>query len=165
MYNEQGKTTYKCLFVMYYLKRKKKVTEKVATKKKRKPNLVAKLDRIFSKYIRLRDVMPNGYFMCISCGRIKPYEKGDCGHFFSRKHMATRFDEDNCSAECRSCNRFSADHLASYQVNLVRKIGQNRFEKLVWKHNSTKKWCDFELEEMIEYYTKQVKELLKVKCV
>lgn len=150
---------------MYYLRKKKKPAEKTSSKRKRKPNLVAKLDRIFSKYIRLRDVMPNGYFMCISCGQIKPYEQGDCGHFFSRIHMATRFDEDNCHMECKRCNRFSADHLAGYQVNLVRKIGQNRFEKLVWKHNSTKKWCDFELEEMIAYYTKQVDELSKIKRI
>lgn len=93
---------------MYYLKRKKKekklpLFEKTGVKVKRKPNLIAKLDRIFSKYIRLRDVMPNGYFMCISCGQIKHYEQADCGHFFSRKHMATRFDEDNCSAECKYC--------------------------------------------------------------
>lgn len=144
---------------MYYLKKKKKPIEKTASIKKRKPNLVAKLDRVFSKYIRLRDVMPNGYFMCISCGQIKKYEQGDCGHFFSRKHMATRFDEDNCHMECAACNRFSSDHLASYQVNLVRKIGQNRFEKLVWKHNSTKKWSDFELEAMINHYKKEAKRL------
>lgn len=148
-----------------YKTTKYKATKSKAIKKKRKPNLILKLDRIFSKYIRLRDVMPNGYFMCISCGQIKPFDKADCGHFFSRTHMATRYDEDNCNAECSACNRFSADHIATYQINLVRKIGQKRFEKLVWKHNSIKKWCDFELEEMIDYYNKQVEELLKVKNI
>ena len=155
---------------MYYLKKKKKekklpLFEKEGIKVKKKPNLIAKLDRIFSKYIRLRDVMPNGYFVCISCGQIKHYEQGDCGHFFSRKSMATRFDEDNCHMECKYCNRFSADHLAGYQVNLVRKIGQQRFEKLVWKHNSTKKWCDFELEELIKHYTDEVEKLSNVKNI
>lgn len=77
-------------------------TEK--TKKPRsKPNLVAKLDRVFALYIRLRDAMPNGYIRCISCGRIKPFEEVDCGHFHSRIHMATRFDEDNCHGECHYC--------------------------------------------------------------
>ena len=154
---------------MYYLKRKKKekklpLFENIGIKIKKKPNLIAKLDRIFSKYIRLRDVMPNGYFVCISCGQIKPFEKADCGHFFSRKHMATRFDEDNAHCECSQCNRFSSDHIARYQVNLVRKIGQKRFEKLVWKHNSTKKWCDFELEELIKYYTEKIKVLQEQKA-
>ena len=27
----------------------------------------------------------------------------DCGHFISRTHMATRFDEENCHGECRMC--------------------------------------------------------------
>lgn len=149
---------------MYYLRNKKKEKKEGITKR-RKPNLVAKLDKVFSKYIRLRDCMPNGYFVCISCGQIKPISQGDCGHFFSRTHMATRFDEDNCNCECRACNRFSADHLAGYQVNLVRKIGVNRFEKLVWKHKSTKKWCDFELEEMIKHYTNDADRISSVKGV
>lgn len=146
---------------MYYLRKGKK--DKAGVKVQKKANLVDKLDRIFSQYIRLRDVMPNGYFRCISCGKVKPYEQSDCGHFFSRRHMATRFDEDNCNSECKGCNRFSADHLIGYQVNLIRKIGQDRYERLVWKHNSTKKWCDFELKELIKYYKALVDKLKEEK--
>lgn len=92
----------------YYFNRKPKAaqTKKKEVKKttsKSKPNLVKKLDRIFSLYIRLRDVMPNGYVRCIACGQIKSFEDVDCGHFHSRRHMATRFNEDNCHAECRYC--------------------------------------------------------------
>lgn len=146
---------------MYYLRKGKK--DKTGVKVQKKANLVDKLDRIFSQYIRLRDVMPNGYFRCISCGKVKPYEQSDCGHFFSRRHMATRFDEDNCNSECKGCNRFSADHLIGYQVNLIRKIGQDRYERLVWRHNSTKKWCDFELKELIKYYKALVDKLKEEK--
>ena len=92
----------------YYFNHKSKVAqiakkEVKKTTSKSKPNLVKKLDRIFSLYIRLRDVMPNGYVRCISCGQIKSFEDVDCGHFHSRRHMATRFSEDNCHAECRYC--------------------------------------------------------------
>ncbi|WP_417894616.1 recombination protein NinG, partial [Bacillus safensis] len=38
-----------------------------------------------------------------------------------------RFDENNCHAECRHCNRFKADHLEGYRVNLIAKIGQQPF--------------------------------------
>ena len=102
----------------YYIKKPKKKKEKplplfdkagIAVKKK--PDLKAKLDKEFSLFIRLRDAMPNGYFRCISCGQIKPFTQADCGHYFSRTHLATRFDENNCHAECRHCNRFKADHL------------------------------------------------------
>lgn len=149
----------------YYIKRKPKkekalpLFEKAGVKVKRKPDLVKKLDKVFSLFIRLRDTLPSGYFRCISCGQIKRYDQADCGHFYSRTHMATRFDEDNCSAECSACNRFSADHLINYQTNLIKKIGMSRFELLGVKARSTKKWTDFELEAMIKHYTHEVKRL------
>lgn len=153
----------------YYIKRKKKVAQNVSnepkTKNKRSPNLTKKLDKYFSLYIRLRDTMPSGYFRCISCGKIKPFEDADCGHFHSRIHMATRFDEDNCHAECRWCNRFSADHLIGYQRNLIQKIGQGKFDLLNVKAHSTKHYCDFELEAMIEHYKKECKRLSSLKGI
>lgn len=96
----------------YYFKRKpkeaqnEKKEQKTKTKRtpqKKKSNLVDKLDKVFSAYIRLRDTMPSGYFKCISCGQIKAFEQADCGHFFSRRHHSVRFDEDDCHAECRHC--------------------------------------------------------------
>jgi hypothetical protein len=77
--------------------------------------------------------------------------------------MATRFDEDNCHAECRGCNRFSADHLIGYRENLIQKIGEQRFELLSWKAHQTKKWSDFELQELIKYYKALVDKLKKEK--
>ena len=133
---------------MYYLRRKKKkdkpspLFDKAGVKVQKKVNYVDKLDRIFSQYIRLRDTMPNGYFKCISCGKIKPYDQADCGHYHSRRHMSTRFDPLNAHAECRACNRFSADHLICYQKNLIDKIGQDAFDLLEWKASQTQHWTD-----------------------
>lgn len=154
----------------YYFKRKLKGSqnEENAAKtksKKNKPNLTKKLDKVFSAYIRLRDAMPSGHFKCISCGQIKPFEQADCGHFFSRKNMSVRFDEDDCHAECRSCNRFSSDHLIAYQTNLIRKVGIQRFELLSAKAHHTKHWSDFELEAMIKHYTAEVKRLSSLKGI
>ena len=94
----------------YYIKRKKKekklpLFEKAGIKIKKKPDLIKKLDKVLSQYIRLRDSKAFGFkaFICISCGQVKPYEKADCGHYWSRKHMATRFSELNCHAECSHC--------------------------------------------------------------
>lgn len=154
----------------YYFNRKPKVAQTAEkgvkkTTSKSKPNLVKKLDRLFSLYIRLRDAMPNGYVRCISCGKIKTFDDVDCGHFYSRTHMSTRFDEDNCNAECKFCNRFSADHLIAYQTNLIRKIGISRFEKLGLKAKSTCHWLDSELEDRIKYYSQKVNELSREKAI
>lgn len=154
----------------YYFKKKTKDAhseEKPYVNKttRSKPNLVKKLDKVFSAYIRLRDAMPSGYFRCISCNQIKPFEQADCGHFFSRRNMSVRFDEDDCHAECRSCNRFSSDHLIAYQANLIRKIGMQRFELLSAKSHQSKHWSDFELEAMIKHYTAEVKRLSSLKGI
>ncbi|WP_293666510.1 recombination protein NinG [uncultured Parabacteroides sp.] len=155
---------------MYYIKRKAKkkdkplpLFDKAGVTVKKKPDLKAKLDKEFSLFIRLRDCMPNGYFRCISCGKIKPFEQADCGHFHSRRHLSTRFDEDNAHAECRACNRFSADHLIAYERNLIAKIGQQRFELLKVKAANTSKMTDFEYKELIKYYSALIEKLKKDK--
>lgn len=137
----------------------KKKDEEPKSKSSRKPDLTRKLDKVFSAYIRLRDSMPNGCFRCISCGQIKRFEQGDCGHFYSRTHMATRWEPDNCSMECRGCNRISADHLIGYRRNLIERIGLDRVNRLEVLAHSQKHWLDFELKEKIEYYTREVKRL------
>lgn len=145
---------------MYYIKRKKTkkkekplpLFDKAGVTVKKRPDLKAKLDKEFSLFIRLRDCMPNGFFRCISCGQIKPFEQADCGHYFSRTHLSTRFDENNCHAECRHCNRFKADHLEGYRENLIEKIGQQKFILLKAQASRTTKITDFDYEQLIKYY-------------
>lgn len=142
---------------MYYLKKK----NGEGAKKSNLSSLVKKLDKEFSLFIRLRDSKAFGFkaFKCISCGQIKPFEKADCGHYYSRVKMSTRFDEDNAHAECSACNRYRADHLDGYRENLIKKIGQPRFDVLRYRSNQTKKWSAFELESLIKYYKEQNKKL------
>lgn len=59
--------------------------------KSTKSKLKDTLDKVFSEYIRLRDVREDGTFICISCNNGFPYEVSDCGHYISREHMSTRF--------------------------------------------------------------------------
>lgn len=143
----------------YYIKKQRHQKEK--RERSESAKLIDKLDRVFSLYIRLRDSKEFNFqaFRCISCGQIKPFSQMDCGHFFSRRHMATRFSELNASGECRACNRFSADHLHGYEVNLKKKIGEQKFALLEAQAHSTKKWHPFELEQMIQYYKDQIEKL------
>lgn len=120
--------------------------------------LVNKLDRVFSEYIRKRDTR-NGYFTCISCGRVMPAQQCDCGHYINRWHKSVRWNEDNAHGECRHCNRFDENHLQSYRNNLVRKIGEDRVLLLESMKNRTTKMGDFELQVMIEEYRKKIRNL------
>lgn len=137
--------------------------EKSGIKVKKKPDLKAKLDREFSLYIRLRDTMDNGYFRCISCNQVKPFEQADCGHYINRQHTSTRFDEMNCNAQCRKCNRFMEGNIQGYRQGLVRKYGEQRVLLLEARKNETRKYTDFEYEALIKYYKALNQKLRKEK--
>ena len=148
---------------MWYKKKAKKKDDDLplfkGQKIAKKPDYKAKLDKVFSLYIRYRDTMTGGYFRCISCGQVKPFEQADCGHYINRQHMATRFDEMNCNAQCRKCNRFNEGNIQGYRRGLVAKYGEQKVLLLESKKNTIKKFYDFEYKELIKYYTLLVKKL------
>jgi len=126
-------------------------------------NLKLKLDKEFSKYIRYRDAMDNGCFKCISCGRILPFSQADCGHYINRQHMATRFSEMNCNAQCRKCNRFQEGNMQGYRRGLIAKFGENKVKVLESKQHETMKISESEYKIMIKFYSKEWKKLKKEK--
>ena len=122
-----------------------------------------KLDRVFSQFIRLRDMMKGGVFKCISCGRILPIEQADCGHYINRQHMSTRFSEINCNAQCRSCNRFDEGNMSGYRAGLVAKYGEARVCLLESQKYEVRKYTDFEYDVLIKHYKAEVKRLMAEK--
>lgn len=130
-------------------------------KAKKKIDLKAKLDRVFSEYIRLRDsaMFSFQHFKCISCGQLKPYEQADCGHYINRARMATRYDEMNCNAQCRHCNRFMEGNIQGYRQGLIVKYGMEKVELLDLKRNNTAHYNDAIYSELIKQYTLKTKKL------
>ena len=127
-------------------------------------SLKVKLDKVFSKYVRLRDMIGNTLtFRCVSCGRILPITQADCGHYINRQHMATRYSEMNCNAQCRSCNRFDEGNIQGYRRNLVLKYGENKVVALEAMKYEVRKYTEFEYKVLIEHYKKEVKRLLSEK--
>lgn len=131
--------------------------------RKKSNSLMNKLDAVFSEFIRLRDTRDDGTFVCISCGRILPYEQADCGHYINRKHMSTRFSEKNCNAQCRSCNRFDEGNIQGYRRGLVAKYGEQAVLLLEVSKNRINKISSFEYQAMIDHYRKEVRRLKKEK--
>jgi hypothetical protein len=132
--------------------------------KKSTATLKTKLDRVFSEYIRLRDTAghsKDGYFRCISCGQIKPYSQADCGHYIGRQHMATRYNEINCNAQCRFCNRFNEGLKGGYRKGLIQKYGEDKVLLLEAAQKSTVKISECEYRTMIGFYKEKIKELTK----
>lgn len=118
-----------------------------------------KADIAFSIYIRTRDAQPfqGASFRCISCDRVLPIEKADCGHYINRQHMSLRFSELNCHAQCAKCNRFDEGNATGYRDGLIRKIGEQKVVLLEAQKYTTNHLSVFDLEAIAAHYRQEVK--------
>ena len=123
-------------------------------RKPKRKNLIKKLDAVFSKYIRLRDADQEGYCRCATCGEKTHWTKIQAGHFISRKHYATRWDERNVHAQCVACNVFKYGEQYKYSLYL----GENLSKELYNKSLGVVKFTDIEIIEMIEEYNEKSKD-------
>lgn len=117
-------------------------------------NLKKEVQKVFNKFIRLRDKDD----MCISCG--KNCGKWDAGHYLSQGSTgALRYNEYNCHKQGVGCNRFKHGNLLEYRIRLIGKIGSGPVEWLEDHRNDVKKWTREELNELREEYKNKIKEL------
>ena len=101
--------------------------------------LIAKADKVFSRYIRYRDGQKlinddtgeeEWWTQCITCDEWKPMNKMHAGHFQSRRYMATRWEEFNVNGQCAKCNTFNAGEQYKYAKALEDKYGKGVSEQL-----------------------------------
>lgn len=119
-------------------------------KKVTRKSLVEKLDKVFSIYIRRRYAI-NDIAKCVTCGKEDHWSKLQNGHFMSRKHLSTRWNEDNCQVQCAGCNVFRYGEQYLYSQYLGDKLAQ----ELYIESKQIRKFTDVELQEKIDYYTQQ----------
>lgn len=120
-----------------------------------------KLDTVFSRYIRLRDMLPGTTLVrCISCGMVVPVSKTDCGHYINRKHMSTRYSEVNCNAQCRECNRFDEGNMQGYRRGILSKYGERSVLMLEQRKYESRKYTDAEYKLLIAHYESEIKKQL-----
>lgn len=62
------------------------------------------LDRVVSRYVRLKEIDSEHKCECFTCGRKAHYLKQHCGHFINRVHLATRWLIQNLRVQCVKCN-------------------------------------------------------------
>jgi hypothetical protein len=118
------------------------------------PKLKKELDKVFSKYIRERDKK------CVRCGKTTGLT---CSHFWSRKHLATRYDEDNCDALCFPCHLFhwEKEKQGAYLDYMKRKLGVQRYDVLEYKAHSITKLVKGDYEYLLRYYIEELKRITK----
>lgn len=123
--------------------------------------LKKKLDTIFSQYIRKKDADVNGNVQCYTCGVTKKWQKDgmQAGHFMSRKHTITRYDEQNVKPQCYTCNCHYYGRQYEFGLHLDKEYGSGTSEALLQKSRQTQKNTVSDLQDLIELYTKKFEQL------
>ena len=114
----------------------------------------------------MRDADENGYCRCIDgCGRVMKWNNMcDAGHYINRGWTSVKFNEDNVHAQAAFCNRFNEGEQANYKTQLIKKIGENRFN-ILRALKGKRKIPRFELIAIKEKYQAKCKELKKGKVL
>jgi hypothetical protein len=124
-----------------------------------------KLWKAFSLYIRIRDADANGYCTCITSGKRIHWTECDAGHFISRRHMATKYDEQNVHAQGRGDNRFQSGQQYIYAREIDKKYGPGTADKILARSRQVKKIGKFEIDTMTKYYKELANKIKKEKCL
>lgn len=142
-------------------RRELKKAEKQYKERQRLPKALDDTQRLFNKYIRLRDKGKP----CISSG-IQWKDDFDAGHFFPvKQYSSLRFDYDNVHGQSVMDNRFNEGNYQEYAINLPHRIGEKRFNELMQRAEASKrtvkKWTLEELALIRSELKNKIKELNK----
>jgi hypothetical protein len=146
---------------------KMKIREARARKPKTVKQLKAKLDKVFSIYIRVRDSeegVDGRVGLCITCEQpigANGMRTGQAGHFISRRYNSTRFHEKNVHLQCAKCNMWGAGEQYKYSLAINKRYGPGTAESLHTLAQQTKKFLPSELEDMIKEFKEKTELLLK----
>jgi hypothetical protein len=124
-------------------------------------DLIKEAQREFNAYIRERDRDQP----CICCGL--PLGTGEVGGAYDAGHYRStgsashlRFNEDNCHAQRKQCNRYGAGRAVDYRIGLIGRIGEEKVDALE-SDNDPHKWTREELTAIRDTYKAKLKEMRK----
>ena len=125
------------------------------SKKPIKSKLVKKLDIVFSRWVRLSNSDDKGYCECVTCNKKVHWYDIQAGHFMSRRHYSTRWDQDNVKPQCKACNIFGQGKQYEYSIYL----GKSVSDDLLAKSRQLIKYSVVDLQNMIDFYENELKAL------
>ena len=121
--------------------------------------LKKKLDVLFSQYIRRRNADHLGRVKCFTCGVEKHWKEQQAGHFQSRSHHSTRWDEVNVQVQCIKCNMYRQGEQYKFGMYLDQRFGDGTAEELEYRAKTIVKLNRVDYEEAIERYKQKIREL------
>lgn len=126
-------------------------------KRSEKSKAMDRADEWFSKYIRIKFSLGNGYAKCFTCGKIKRIlGEMHCGHFVKRDRHSTRYHEKNCKPQCVYCNTFRDGEPRKFARNLDRMYGKGTAEQLeILGEGINKRFSETEYRAIADEYRKK----------
>lgn len=124
--------------------------------------LQIKADKAASDYIRMKYADHAGCITCITCGKYLYWKEAHCAHYIERKHMETRWLEENLHPACSGCNAFNKEfHKRKYTLFIIDTYGRDKVEELeiLGKKVVSPTRKRQLAEEALAYYTQAAKEL------
>jgi|TARA_S200002703_G_scaffold38089_3_gene33392 hypothetical protein len=131
--------------------------------KKTISKLKKELDTWFSLYIRLKYSNEYGMVQCYTSGRVYHYKQIHAGHFMSRRHLSTRWCEQNVKPQSAADNLFGQGEQFKFGMLLDSEYGEGTAVELQIKARQSFKMSRVDYEEKISYYKYLVKNLKKEK--
>ncbi len=125
-------------------------------KRPTRSKLIKKLDVVFSQYIRLSNADNRGMCTCVTCNKQFHWKNIQAGHFMSRKHYSTRWNENNVKPQCVGCNMFKSGEQYKYSLFL----GSELANDLYLKSKELVKFTSQDIQDMIDNYNSKLKLLI-----
>jgi hypothetical protein len=119
--------------------------------------LKTKLDQVFSKFVRTQRAGPSGIARCVTCGAASHWKWLHAGHFISRVHLATRWEDRNVHPQCARCNNLLRGNPDAYRRYLERRYGDAIIADLEAQSRRPVKYSCADLFAMIQHYGERVK--------
>ena len=117
-------------------------------------------DTYFSRYIRLKYSI-DGVCECYTCSNPAHIKECDNGHYIKREHKATRYEENNCRPQCKTCNGDTKHNgkQTDFRQELVEELGEEEVQRVEQLGKSSIKADTTFYREKADYYREKVKEL------
>ncbi len=127
--------------------------------------LKKELDKWFSLYIRLKDCNEYGMVQCYTSGRVYHYKQIHAGHFISRRHLSTRWLEQNVKPQSAADNLFGQGEQYKFGLHLDSEYGLGTAEELQIISKQPFKMMRIDYVEKISYYKDLVNKIKKEKSI
>jgi hypothetical protein len=161
---------------------KKKAKKKKKKKALTRQQIIKKIDRVFSRYVRYKYAVNMGGITntwrapCVTCKTllevyyydeegIKFFPNSHAGHFIDRGIYPLRWDERNVHPQCRGCNTYRGGNHREYTIYMIDMYGRSVVDELreiekKYKGQGSKAYTIGELRELLTEWENRYKELV-----